>query len=373
MVTATSFLIMDTLKSIINLTTKLCSYKSIEQDKQERFNVLDFAIDWLKAHGVEGQYYSHKQAPSFIATLPGKGEPIVILAHLDVVPAVDSMFEVKQEGGVLMGRGVLDDKGPAAILMHLMAHVATLKQHPTLQLVLTTDEEVGSDNGVRRLVEELDVFTKPRFVLALDGGDQQEIVTAEKGVAHIVLEATGIEYHNSQPWNGDNAIEKIYNSYQNIKKKLLINQDASNHWHNSVSIGVISGGKFVNQVPGNAKAEIDIRFTEEFTVDDIKTTINNNLEDGVVMTKLSGGEAFASSNENILIQAYKNAMVNYSDKPVHLVHEHGATDARFFTKYNCPIVLQDPNGDGMHTNKEWVDIESMHSVYKGLCKFIENI
>jgi len=364
---------MNNLESIIKLTIKLCSFNSTEQNQQKRLDVLSFAIKWLKEHGVEGEYYEHKKAPSFVATLPGVGEPIIVLAHLDVVPASDHMFEVRQESNKLMGRGVLDDKGPASILMHLMAHVATLEHHPTLQLVLTTDEEVGSPDGVRRLVEDVDLFTQPKFVLALDGGSQQRVVIAEKGVAHMMVEATGTEYHNSRPWNGDNAIEKLYKSYQNMKEVLLTNQDAPNHWHTSVSIGTIEGGKFTNQVPGSAKAGIDIRFTEKYTSAEIKTIVEKCLEEGVTITKFGGGEAFVSNEDDATIQAYKKAMEISSGQPVELVHEHGATDGRFFKKYGCPIVLQDPDGGGMHTDEEWVDTSSMQKIYQGLVNFIETV
>ena len=58
------------------------------------------------------------------------------------------MFTVREVDGKLLGRGVIDDKGPAAILIHVLQYVKQMSNASTVQLALTTDEEVGSINGV---------------------------------------------------------------------------------------------------------------------------------------------------------------------------------------------------------------------------------
>lgn len=320
-----------------------------------------------------GTYYDHLESPSYIARIEGSTEPMVLLAHLDIVPAPEALFTVRQEGDTLFGRGVQDDKGPAAILLHVLAAMVAEAKRPTIELVLTTDEERGSEDGVQRLVQ-MGVFTNPQFVLALDGGAESKVVTAEKGIAHVTLEAVGVPVHNSRPWEGDNAIEKLWRCYERLKTSFApITSTDDKHWHSTVSIGRIEGGKFVNQVPATATAEIDIRFTEVLTVARVQQLIADALEDGVTIARNSTGEAFVSAADHPFIVAYAETMNTVTTHPVGLVAEHGATDGRFFTEYNCPIILHYPDGGDIHTDSEWVSVASMERIYTGLVQFLRSV
>jgi succinyl-diaminopimelate desuccinylase len=71
----------------------------------------------LETAGVTVHIEDHPMHPSLIADLEGTGKPVLLLTHLDVVPAPETMFTMRREGDRVFGRGVLDDKGPAAILL----------------------------------------------------------------------------------------------------------------------------------------------------------------------------------------------------------------------------------------------------------------
>jgi acetylornithine deacetylase/succinyl-diaminopimelate desuccinylase-like protein len=86
-----------------------------------------------------------------------------------------------------------------------------------LMLLLTADEEIGGDHGVRYLTN---LGYGADIVLIPDGGNLHEIVIGEKGVLNITLTATGKAGHSSQPWKYDNAIEKLYSSYIKIKSAI---------------------------------------------------------------------------------------------------------------------------------------------------------
>ncbi len=75
-----------------------------------------------------------------------------IFAHLDVVPAGDGWhtppFEMSEKNGILYGRGVSDDKGPAMAVLYAMRALKDMgvELNKNVRLVLGTDEECGSSD-----------------------------------------------------------------------------------------------------------------------------------------------------------------------------------------------------------------------------------
>lgn len=358
-------------EDIAQLLALLVSHRSVDGERDEKSRVLHFAKSWLSSAGVAVAWQDHPLHPSLIARVPGTGTPVLLLAHLDVVPAPDTMFAMRREGDTVFGRGVLDDKGPAAVLMLLMARLAK-EPGAAATLVLSTDEEIGSADGVERLVSE-GLLDGHRCVIATDGGDETRIVMREKGLVHLTLQAHGKTAHNSTPWEGDNAIEKIIRTYERMKEALHEESSASDRWKTSVSIGTISGGHFVNQVPGHAEAKIDVRFTDARTLDEVMKAIEASLEDGVKVLGAQGGHPFETAEDDSLLRAYAACMTEAYGTPMELVSEHGATDARFFRAMNVPIWLHYPKGGEIHTDDEWMDLHSAEKLLKGLESFLRTL
>jgi carboxypeptidase PM20D1 len=150
---------------------------------------------------------------------PGRtaADPVVLVAHLDVVPVVEQGWRHPPFGGELVdgavwGRGTLDDKGP---LVTVCEAVETLLEQGTVPerdvwLSFGCDEEVAGA-AARHAVEELERRgVRPWFVLdeggAVAGGalpglrvPLAVIGVTEKGVATLLLRAEGAGGHASTP------------------------------------------------------------------------------------------------------------------------------------------------------------------------------
>lgn len=106
-----------------------------------------------------------------------------ILCHLDVVPVEPSNwstppFEVTQRDGVLYGRGVIDDKGPAVASLFAMRCIKELEipLKKGVRLIFGTDEENGSeDMAIYRKYVKL-----PPNVFTPDGSFP--VINIEKGM-----------------------------------------------------------------------------------------------------------------------------------------------------------------------------------------------
>lgn len=82
--------------------------------------------------------------------LNGGEQELAVLAHLDVVPAGEGWetdpYTVVEKDGMIYGRGVSDDKGPAVAALYAMKAVKDLDLpvSKNCRLILGTDEECGS-------------------------------------------------------------------------------------------------------------------------------------------------------------------------------------------------------------------------------------
>ena len=138
----------------------------------------------LEAHDCEG-YIGY-------ADLPGQSSTqIATIAHSDVVPeglgwTVDP-FDVTRREGYLLGRGVIDDKGPLVLSLYA-AHFFVREMERTgeklpytLRCIIGNDEETTMAD----LLWYLEHYPMPAFAFTPDGNFP--LICGEKGVYHASL------------------------------------------------------------------------------------------------------------------------------------------------------------------------------------------
>ena len=151
----------------------------------------------------------------------GKGQPILFLAHLDVVEArredwTLDPFVLTERDGYFYGRGTMDIKDEAADLVANLLRLKAERYVPERDIIvaLTDDEEGGDDNGVSWLLQHRPELIRAAYVINTDaGGGQMEhgrrlrnpVQTSEKIYATYLFEVTGAGGHSSLPPR-DNAI-----------------------------------------------------------------------------------------------------------------------------------------------------------------------
>lgn len=159
--------------------------------------------------------------------------PILFLAHLDVVGADSAAWRtdpwtLTERDGLLWGRGVMDDKGPAATIAaaFLEAKAAGFVPERDLVMALTAGEESGIDNGVQWLLEHRPELVRAEFVVNADGGGGEmdgsrrlafSVQAAEKVYLDLSLTVRGPGGHSSQP-NGPNPIERLGNAIARLAR-----------------------------------------------------------------------------------------------------------------------------------------------------------
>ncbi len=358
-------------QEVIELTKKLVEFKSVKDNPRELKRIVDFAAKYLEGCG-EIKKLGFGGKPSLVVTLAGAGTnpDILLTGHLDVVEAEEELFSPQIKGEKMFGRGTADMKGGAAIALVLFKELAKMKgkERPSLGLMLTTDEEIGGMDGIGKLVEKYSC----KFAIALEPNHPKEdvqlnITTKHKGTLWLKLKVKGKAAHASRPWLGENALEKLLDIYQEIRKKFA--KVEPEMWKPTINLGKISGGDAPNRIPDYAEALIDIRFTEDFDKDkflrEVKRICANKAEIEVIEY---GNMLF--NKEDVKINLLQKCVEKQTKKKCLLLQEHGASDMRYFSAKGITAVIFGPNGAEHHGKGEFLDLASLEPTYNALKEFI---
>jgi acetylornithine deacetylase/succinyl-diaminopimelate desuccinylase-like protein len=194
--------------------------------------------DYLRDGGLEPEVL--ESAPgrgNVVARLKGKGEapPILLLAHLDVVPAEDGPwtkppFAAEDDGTWLYGRGAVDMKNMAAMSAAILRRLAEEGAPPDRDVIFAgvADEESGCDYGSGWLVDHHPDLVRAEYMVGEVGGFSlyiqdrtfYPIMVAEKGIAWIRAVAKGESGHGSMP-REDSAVVRLAEAVARIGRTRL--------------------------------------------------------------------------------------------------------------------------------------------------------
>jgi len=176
----------------------------------------------LKCEVIE----SSPKRGNVITRIKGTGEKpnLMLLSHLDVVPAIEKEWSVSPfsglvKDGFVWGRGALDMKSFVAIEALVMKLLVRNRVKPKGDIIFasTADEEKGGNAGVGWLVENHPEKIRAEYVINEGGGESFPIngkhiftiQTAEKGVNWLRIKARGSPGHGSIPGIADNAVLRM--------------------------------------------------------------------------------------------------------------------------------------------------------------------
>ncbi len=350
------------------LTARLIEFKSTKEHPEELANIIDFVSAYL-GDGFFKQKFERNGKHSMVVSLQeGRHAKIMFVGHLDVVEGEEIQFHPIIEGDKLFGRGALDMKGPDAVMIELFKELKNTRL--PISLMLTTDEEIGSKDGVEYLLKE-EGFSAD-FAVIPDGGENFDLIIKGKGVAHFHVEATGASVHGSRPWEGDNAIDKLIDFYKELKEYFPKEPCGDpQHWHNTINLGVLKGGEAPNIVPDKAEMELDIRFVEPWTVSKMHSFVLEKAGNKVKVELLSYGEVVSTPEDHPMVQKFKKSVEEVLGRPAKFAVEHGATDGRFFSEKGIPTIITYPVGGNIHGKDEWVSIKSLYQLFEIFKRFLK--
>lgn len=230
-------------------------------------------------------YESHTRRegrPNVIARIGRNvsGKRLLTASHMDIVPPGDGWdsdpFTMTRKGDVVVGRGVLDNKGPLAssmIALRILNELGAAQGFAgQFQVAALSDEEAhdpdGIDYGIGFLMEEGKVDATMAIIPDI-GENMKRIDIAEKGTNFIKVTAFGKQAHGSTPERGVNAVYAMARLIAELEKLQLPHEPHPLLGRPSLNLGQIKGGVAPNVVPGECTITLDIRAVPGMTPDGI--------------------------------------------------------------------------------------------------------
>jgi acetylornithine deacetylase/succinyl-diaminopimelate desuccinylase-like protein len=329
----------------------------------------------------------------------GKRKPILLVAHLDVVPALRSdwsvdPFKLTEQEGYFYGRGSSDDKYMAsAFVTNLIRYRQEgYKGDRDIIVALETDEEIFDHDGlgIQWLLKNHRDLIDAEFALNEGGGvylkdgkaDRVNVQTSEKVPVTFQLDVKNSGGHSSVP-RRDNAIYHLAEGLVRLSKfefPLHLN-DTTRAWFARVAQTVdektaadiravlaekpdeaalarlsaiapfnaqlrttcvatmLEGGHAANALPQLASAKVNCRIMPGEPAEEVKATLIKVLaDDEITVTQIEREVASEPSklNEEIVGAIEKLSHEFWPEATVIPVMSSGATDGAFLRNAGIP-------------------------------------
>lgn len=230
----------------------------------------DFLAAIFEREGIPVTRYESEPGKAIVyarlkATVtPPAGKAIVLLHHMDVVPADRSQWKVDPfaatiEGDDVWGRGALDMKGTgvAQILAFLKLKRDRVPLDRDVILLAEPDEEVGGAMGARWMIANHWAELDPEYVIDEGGFGSRDlfapgklvygISVAEKKIVWLKVRAEGVAGHGSQPSEG-NPNDRLVRALGRLLGEPLPSGDFSVLKTMKARVGAFAENKFTNAI-----------------------------------------------------------------------------------------------------------------------------
>ncbi len=370
---------------LIKLTQKVLSIDSQNPPGNEKA-IGEFIVKDMRSLGLEVKVVSYKKdRPNVIATLKGSlprreaaRQALLITPHTDVVPVGKGWkkdpFGKDIVGGRIYGRGASDDKGNLACAMEAIRSLVEEGYRPRKDIILaaTADEETGSHQGIKPLLEK--GVLRPGLALVLDSVEFDTVI-AQKGLFHSRIRVYGKKAHGATNWRGVNAIEQAAQIIRRLKK---IDWEFKKHdWlnHPTVNIGTIRGGDKVNIVADFCEFSLDIRYMPGMDpkkvvaqVKAIAASVTRDFELEIDDLQMP----YEVSAHDKYVKAFVASSRKAGAVP-RLKGSDGATVISFFQHYNIPAFATGFGKSGtLHTDDEYAELKTLFKGAQALEVFVKD-
>jgi acetylornithine deacetylase/succinyl-diaminopimelate desuccinylase-like protein len=238
----------------------------------------DFVEALLTREGIPVTRYEPAPGRSIVlARLKGSGtaKPILLMHHMDVVPADASRWTRQPFGaeiadGKLWGRGAMDMKGPG--VAHLYAFIALKRLNVPLDrdvlLMASPDEEIGGGTGAVWIRTNHFADLDPEYILDEGGFGSRDLFSpgklvfgisvAEKKLLWLKLRAEGVAGHGSQP-NDQNPNDRLTRALARLLAEPLPSSGFSVLTTFTSRVGPLAENKFINAIQHSTIALTTLR------------------------------------------------------------------------------------------------------------------
>ncbi|GAB3801550.1 M20 family metallo-hydrolase [Spirosoma humi] len=290
-------------------------------------------------------------------------KPTLLLnSHHDTVKPNKSWtldpFEPLERDGKLFGLGSNDAGG---CLVSLLATFTHFYDRPDMAynivMAATAEEEISGRDGLERLLPEL-----PDISFAIVGEPtEMQLAIAEKGLLVLDCTAKGVSGHAARN-EGDNAIYKAVQdinwltAYQFPKVSPTLGPI-------KMSVTLINAGTQHNVVPDTCTFTIDVRVTEQYTLEEVIETIRANIQSEVVPRSIRLKPSSIPADHPIVQAGIALGR-----------HTYGSPTTSDQAVLNCPSLKCGPGQSGRsHSADEFIYLREIGEGISGYIQMLEQV
>jgi len=312
----------------------------------------------LRALGVETHV---DETGNLVGRLPGQGQPLLLSAHMDTVPARNVQPIVREgvvysDGTTILGA---DDKSGIAVMLEVLTVARDNAAHcPAIEIALSVGEEVGL-LGAKGL--DVDWF-QARQALVLDmGGPINVVVRAAPASDKFDAVVHGRAAHaGANPEAGINAIAVAAQGVAAMPLGRIDDETTAN-------VGLIQGGSAVNVVPDRVALRGEARSHDVVKLDAQIRAMRAALEAAVAVNKgarldLEVKRAYTSfrlDDAHPLLLRVGRVLQAMGEDGLVLQAGGGGSDANILNARGIAAVPISTGMEGVHTTDEHVAVEDM--------------
>jgi glutamate carboxypeptidase len=313
-----------------------------------------------------GNKIGHESADLLVCEhRPDAPRQILLMIHYDTVyppDAIPRVCALDDSSGRMVGPGVADAKGGLLVMLEALATIRQFELDGSLgwTMAVNPDEEIGSPGSTKWMREHAKRFDFGLlFEPPLPDG---ALVSGRKGSGNFDVIVTGRSAHAGRnPGDGRNAMVHLC--------RLLDQLDQFNHPTSTTTINVakIDGGSALNRIPDVAVGRFNVRVANPEAEAKFLADIN------ALVGRFDDVEGYS-----VRLEGHFQSPPKPSDQATRLLAKRvsqaaasiGRTTSWRETGGACDgsklaaaglvnIDTLGPNGDGLHSPREWVDTHSL--------------
>lgn len=381
------------LDHMTSILSDLIGFETISSESNR--DIIAYLSERLDDHGADiiiDESSCGKKANLF-ATL-GKTDKggIMLSGHTDVVPVADqdwscNPFQMKQQDGLIYGRGSCDMKGFIAACIAQLDDFAAASQHEPIHFAFTYDEETGC-LGASHLAETLKQHhIAPRLAI-IGEPTEMRVIEGHKGCYEYSTFIQGLAGHGSAPELGVNAAEyavRFVSRLLELREKLKSCPPESSPYqppHTTINIGRIESGIAHNVIAQKAQIDWEMRPVQTSDADFVKSDLQGFCENELlpmmqktypeaqiwseVIAEVAGFDIMPDNEARKLVQELTGS--NASDVVAF------CTEAGVFQSLGTDCVICGPGSiEQAHKADEFVSVDQMDQCLVMLNKLTDTI
>jgi acetylornithine deacetylase len=359
---------------LIHILTDLVRIESINPglspDGSGEARAAAYTAEAMRALGLRVEYQQlAPQRANAVGVLPssGDGPSLMLNAHLDTVGVAGMQRPLSAEirDGKLYGRGSQDMKGSLAAMLAAVKALIDREVHLKGDLVLAAvadeeNESIGTQEVIHTHPTQAAIVTEPT---------DMQLCLAHRGLVYFAVDVHGKAAHGSRYDLGIDAILYMSRFLHELEKLEADLRQRSPHplvGPPSLHASTIRGGTEISTYPAESHLEFEWRTIPGDTVQGACVELQSILDrlaaaDPKFHAELNVFQArqpHEVSPDAPIVAVVSDVLLSRLGRQPVLTGAPFWTDAALLSEAGIQAVVLGPYGQGLHSEEEWVDLQS---------------